>query len=191
MSVVWLSVFCLLCVELIVTAVLVLPLPRVVRKSIASAIFRFELAKRVRFFINFTILACLFAIWDCVQELTRLREKYEAPSSPDKVGMNIEGGDSQASYFQSSLDRQRRFRSERNLYLSAFTLTLLFVIGRLLDMSRDEIIADKRLEELNRLINGEPTVAPVKAAGASGASPAKRKPVVPVVPVSAADRKKM
>lgn len=67
MSVVWLSVFFLLCVELIVTAVLVLPLPRVVRKSIASAIFRFELAKRVRFFINFTILACLFAIWDCVQ----------------------------------------------------------------------------------------------------------------------------
>lgn len=67
MSVVWLSVFVLLCVELIVTAVLVLPLPRLVRKSIASAIFRFELAKRVRFFIRFTILACLFAIWDCVQ----------------------------------------------------------------------------------------------------------------------------
>lgn len=121
-----------------------------------------------------------------------MREKYEAPSSTEKVGMNIEGSDSQASYFQASLDRQRRFRAERNLYLSAFTLTLLFVIGRLLDMSRDEIIADKRLEELNRLIDGEPAVAPVKTAGASGTSPAKRKPVAtaPVVPVSPADRKK-
>lgn len=105
--------------------------------------------------------------------------------------MNIEGGDTQASYFQASIDRQRRFRAERNLYLSAFTLTLLFVIGRLLDMSRDEIVADKRLEELNRLIDGEPAGAPAKgAAGASGVSPAKRKPVV-VAPVTAADRKKM
>lgn len=125
------------------------------------------------------------------QELTRLREKYEAPASSDKTGMSIEGGDTQASYFQASLDRQRRFRGERNLYLSAFTLTLLFVIGRLLDMSRDEIVADKRLEELNRLLDGEPAGAPAKGtAGASGVSPAKRKPVV-AVPVTAADRKKM
>jgi len=67
MSVVWVSVFILLCLELIATAVLVMPLPRLVRKSIASLIFRFELAQRVKFFIRFTVLASLFAIWDCVQ----------------------------------------------------------------------------------------------------------------------------
>jgi len=129
-----------------------------------------------------------------VQELTRLREKYEAGSLEKKTGVNMDGGDSQASFYQASLDRQRRFRAERNLYLSAFTLTLLFVIGRLLDMSRDEIIADKRLEELNALLDGEPGAAPASAAAPGGAAPsaAKRKPVVvgPAAPVSAADRKK-
>jgi len=67
MSVVWVGVFVLLCLELIITAVLVMPLPRLVRKSIASLIFRLELARRVKFFIRFTVLASIFAIWDCVQ----------------------------------------------------------------------------------------------------------------------------
>lgn len=129
-----------------------------------------------------------------MQELTRLREKYEAGSLEKKTGVNMDGGDSQASFYQASLDRQRRFRAERNLYLSAFTLTLLFVIGRLLDMSRDEIIADKRLEELNALLDGEPGATPASAAAPGGTSPSatKRKPVVvvPAAPASAADRKK-
>eukprot|EP00168_Porphyra_purpurea_P002577 TRINITY_DN1297_c0_g1_i2.p2 TRINITY_DN1297_c0_g1~~TRINITY_DN1297_c0_g1_i2.p2 ORF type:complete len:160 (-),score=31.03 TRINITY_DN1297_c0_g1_i2:392-871(-) len=132
---------------------------------------------------------------DCpaVQELTRLREKYEAGATEKKVGVNMDVGDSQAAFYQASLDRQRRFRAERNLYLSAFTLTLLFVLGAPRHRPATRLLRTSGWRSSTRFSTASRVRRRVPLPHRGGApSPAKRKPVVvvPAAPVSAADRKK-
>lgn len=67
MSVVWLAVFATLCLELIFTAVLVAPLPIVVRNGIARFIYRHKIGEKLSFFLRFATLALMFAVWDSVQ----------------------------------------------------------------------------------------------------------------------------
>lgn len=74
------------------------------------------------------------------QDLQRLEKKY-GPSDANTSGPAdpISGGI--GSFQQTSFDRQRKFRAERNLYLSGMTLTLLFVIRRLVEMSQESAIS--------------------------------------------------
>jgi len=67
MSVVWLAVFAALCVELVFTAILVAPLPIVIRNGIARFIYRYKLGDKLSFFLRFATLALMFAVWDSVQ----------------------------------------------------------------------------------------------------------------------------
>lgn len=67
MSVVWLAVFATLCLELIFTAVLVAPLPIVVRNGIARFIYHHKIGEKLSFFLRFATLALMFAVWDSVQ----------------------------------------------------------------------------------------------------------------------------
>jgi len=45
------------------------------------------------------------------------------------------------------LDKQRLFRTERNLYLAGFCLALLFVIGRLLSLMKRNLALRRALKE--------------------------------------------
>lgn len=67
MSVVWLAVFATLCVELVFTAVLVAPLPIVIRNGIARFIYHHKIGDKLSFFLRFATLALMFAVWDSVQ----------------------------------------------------------------------------------------------------------------------------
>eukprot|EP00168_Porphyra_purpurea_P002884 TRINITY_DN1337_c0_g1_i1.p3 TRINITY_DN1337_c0_g1~~TRINITY_DN1337_c0_g1_i1.p3 ORF type:complete len:146 (+),score=37.40 TRINITY_DN1337_c0_g1_i1:644-1081(+) len=81
------------------------------------------------------------------QDLQRLEKKY-APSDAIENGPvdPMSGGNS--SFQQTSFDRQRKFRAERNLYLSGMTLTLLFVIRRLVEMSQESAISLEAISAL-------------------------------------------
>lgn len=162
MSVVWLAVFATLCVELVFTAVLVAPLPIVIRNGIARFIYHHKIGDKLSFFLRFATLALMFAVWDSVQDLQRLEKKY-APSDSNASGPvdPISGGN--ASFQQTSFDRQRKFRAERNLYLSGMTLTLLFVIRRLVEMSNESAISLEAITALEtRLNQGGSAVTPGK-----------------------------
>lgn len=74
------------------------------------------------------------------QDLQRLEKKY-APSAASASGPVDPTSGGNASFQQASFDRQRKFRAERNLYLSGMTLTLLFVIRRLVEMSNESAIS--------------------------------------------------
>lgn len=74
------------------------------------------------------------------QDLQRLQKKY-APSDANEKGPVDPMSGGNTSFQQSSFDRQRKFRAERNLYLSGMTLTLLFVIRRLVEMSQESAIS--------------------------------------------------
>mmetsp|Transcript_28705 Transcript_28705/g.111997 ORF Transcript_28705/g.111997 Transcript_28705/m.111997 type:complete len:87 (+) Transcript_28705:547-807(+) len=49
----------------------------------------------------------------------------------------------------NSLDRERRFRAQRNLYLAGFALTLLFVIIRLVQMIRSNTSLKEEVQVSN------------------------------------------
>mmetsp|Transcript_1619 Transcript_1619/g.2491 ORF Transcript_1619/g.2491 Transcript_1619/m.2491 type:complete len:80 (-) Transcript_1619:655-894(-) len=57
----------------------------------------------------------------------------------------------------NSLDRERRFRAQRNLYLSGFALTLLFVIIRLVQMIRSNIRLTEEVQLRMKLLKTAPS----------------------------------
>lgn len=120
-SVVWMSVFILLIAELIITLLLVLPLPRFFRRFLAKKIFSYGLAERIRFFARFILLGLVFAVADAISSLRHLivKEAFDTGAST---------GERPASYITTSLDKQRKFRAERNvsLFLSFFLIIIFY-----------------------------------------------------------------
>lgn len=96
------------------------------------------------------------------QDLQRLEKKY-APSAANTSGPVDPTSGGNASFQQASFDRQRKFRAERNLYLSGMTLTLLFVIRRLVEMSNESAISLEAITALEtRLKQSGSAVSPGK-----------------------------
>lgn len=118
-SVVWMAVFFLLMFELFITAILVLPVPRFIRKFIAKKIFTYNLAKRVRFASNFIILGLILAVSDAITTLRHLEQKEATSDGSTQVGM-----DGRAGYIGASFDKQRKFRAERNVRWQIFCARL-------------------------------------------------------------------
>lgn len=108
-TVIWMAVFMLLMVELVIAAILVLPLPRFLRKFIARTIFAYDLGRRVRFISNFIILGLVLAVSDAVNTIRHLELKDEAADSSGSYG------DRGAGFVNASFDKQRKFRAERNV----------------------------------------------------------------------------
>lgn len=103
------AVFILLMIELFITLVLVLPLPRFIRHFIAKKIFTYNLASRVRFVSNFIIFGLVLAVSDALSTLRHLEQKEEA-------------GDVSYGAFQDRVgsvgprfDKERKFRAQRNV----------------------------------------------------------------------------
>lgn len=108
-SVVWMAVFFLLMFELVIAAILVLPLPRFIRKFIARKIFTYDLGRRVRFISNFIVLGLILAVSDAVSTLRHLELK------DGKAEESGSYGDPRTGYVNASFDKQRKFRAERNV----------------------------------------------------------------------------
>lgn len=146
-SVIWMAVFLLLMVELFITLILVLPLPRVIRRFIAKKIFTYDLARRFRFASNFIILALILAVSDAISTLRHLEHKEESASE------NTTGAYSErVGYIGVSLDKQRKFRAERNMYLAGFALTLVFVIARIVELMQQVSNTEEEREALTQRI---------------------------------------
>lgn len=109
-TLVWTFVFILLIIELFITMLLVLPFPRRIRRFIARKIFNYNLARRVKFISNFIFLGLVVAISDAINTLVYLDHKEESAEQ-----VNPSRPESQTGYFTSSLNKQRKFRAERNV----------------------------------------------------------------------------
>lgn len=142
------SVFFLLVLELVVTLLLVLPLPRTVRKFMARKIFTYHLAERLRFISRFLLLGLILAVSDAINGIRYLEKREAGGESIPGTGYQ----DSQSNYVHSSLDKQRKFRAERNLYLSGFALTLGFVIVRLVELTQEVVNFEEERDELKKRI---------------------------------------
>lgn len=138
-SVIWMGTFVLLMAELVITGILVLPLPRVVRRFIAKKIAQLDLGTRFRTLSMFLILGLCVAVADAVSTLRHLELKTEDES---KQAFN----DPRAGYIAVSFDKQRKFRAERNMYLAGFALTLCFVIARIIELMQAAVQAEEECE---------------------------------------------
>lgn len=109
-TVVWVAVFILLTFELFITLLLVLPLPRIIRRFLAKKIFTYQLAERLRYVVNFVLCALIVAVIDAINSLIHLMQKEEGS---DKPGSNE--SDPRTGYLSSTMIKQRKFRAERNV----------------------------------------------------------------------------
>lgn len=180
-SVVWIAVFLLLSVELFLTCILVLPLPRFIRHFLAKKIFSYDLARRFKFISNFIILGLILSVADAITTLRHLTQKEE------HIDPGHTGHADRAAYMGLNLDKQRKFRAERNMYLSSFALTLVFVIARLVELMQQTITLEEekdalaaRVKQLSQA-NGEN--APVTDISAEPTSPLRRRAGAPKVHV--------
>lgn len=146
-TVVWMSVFLLLIVELVITALLVLPLPRAGRRFLAKKVFTRELSQKLKTVSNFIFVGLVLAVADAVASLRHLEKKEHS----DKY-QSTTYGDSQSTYFTTSMDKQRKFRAERNMYLSSFALTLGFSLARLIELMQELVNVDEERDELRKKI---------------------------------------
>lgn len=146
-SIAWTSVFLLLVVELFLTFLLVLPLPKSIRRFFAKKIFTYSLGNRIRVTANFIFFGLLLAVADAISGLRHITEKEEkaqdvSPGYPEGQG----------AYISLNIDKQRKFRAERNMYLAGFALTLGFVITRLIELMQEMVSGEEERESLNKRI---------------------------------------
>lgn len=140
-SITWTCVFALLIVELIVTIILVLPVPRNIRNAVARCIFRFHLGDRFSKGLWFIAVALVLALVDSYFNVERLMEKMQIVEDQDMMATAT----GHPGHHHHHHDKQKLYKAERNMYLAGFALTLLFVIGRILQLMQESVELEDQL----------------------------------------------
>lgn len=126
----WASVMYLLYIELGILLLIVLPLPSLILRPIVSLL---KILFRPYFFLIGFLVECLlvYQSYEGVQRAIQKEEMLPSHSSMD-VRREAQG---------------KRWRAERNLYLTGFSLTLFVVIYRLLSALDDKFKAQEELKK--------------------------------------------
>jgi B-cell receptor-associated protein 31 len=135
-SLVWSTVYSFLLAELGLTAILVVPVPRRVRNSIAKWIFKFNLGGRLAKPLLFIGIALAFALVD-----SYLKRDHIANRMVDEHAAGIMHSPQEELHFHHN-DKEKKYKAERNMYLSGFALTLLFVIARITTLMQENVELD-------------------------------------------------
>ena len=140
-SITWTCVFALLIVELIVTILLVLPVPRSIRNAVARrCVFRLHLGDRFSKGLWFIAVALVLALVESYFNVERLMEKMQLLEDQDMMATA-----GHHPHHHHDLDKQKLYKAERNMYLAGFALTLLFVIGRILQLMQESVELEDQL----------------------------------------------
>jgi hypothetical protein len=144
-SLVWTSVFAFLILELILTFILVIPVPRKIRNFLAGKIFKFHLGKRLARPLLFIGIALAFALLESYFTHRRILGRIEEEAMSMPGGMIMTREHERAFHGH---DRERKYKSERNMYLAGFSLTLLFVIGRITRLMEEGVELEAEIERV-------------------------------------------
>ena len=172
-SLIWSSIFLLLCIEIIITAILVIPVPRKIRNYISKEIFQFSIGDKLSKPILFVGVALTMALMESYFAHERLVKRIQE-------SMNEGGGGSQAPYghgygdhMHSHVgghfhDRERKYKTERNMYLTGFALTLLFVIGRITQLMQESVELESEISDLQGSTAGGKETTTAAGSGSVG-----------------------
>lgn len=143
----------ILAIELVITLILVVPVPLKIRNFIAKEIFKFHLADRLKTPILFVGVALGLALMESYfthqRIMARILEEQEAGVLPSHSTAHYD------HFYPGLHDRERKYKSERNMYLSGFALTLLFVIGRLAVLLQESVELHEEIDRVERHKNDD------------------------------------
>jgi len=156
-SVIWTAVFVFLIFELVITMILVVPVPRKIRNRIARGIFQFNIGQRLGKSIMFIGVALGFALVESYiahqRIMARMGEEQQA---------GISGHHHERTYHLH--DKERKYKAERNMYLAGFALTLLFVIGRITQLMQESVELESETDRVKKF-TGDSATAEAKQTG--------------------------
>lgn len=148
--IVWKAIFAFLAAELFVTILLLVPIPLKVTAWFARFVPKGNFARFVNRQLKKPILFIGIGLGLALAESIFTHQRILARIERDRQGV----GSTQPSYFDyfypGMHDKERRYKSERNMYLSAFALTLLFVIGRIASLLRESVDLHKEATRLEK-----------------------------------------
>jgi hypothetical protein len=134
-----------------------------------------NLKKRLQTPLLFVGLALTLALLDCFSFLQLIFEReQEGHELPVQAYTGNEG-------VMHQLDKEKEYKTERNIYLAGFALTLLLVIGRLTDLMQEHADLEDDLEKI-RLSSKPVDDSATTTTGEAGVveiemKPIKKKPV--------------
>jgi hypothetical protein len=154
-SLIWTSVWYFLMFELIITLILVIPVPRKIRNMLARQVNKLDLGQRLAKVGIFATIALAAALMESLSSIQTIgeRERMEAHQG-------FSAGSAEHDRILHDLDKQRKFRSERNMYLAGFSLTLLFVIVRIANLMQESVEWEEQVEVLTKAVASEQPGAP-------------------------------
>jgi hypothetical protein len=149
---VWTSIFGFLAAELVITLMLVVPVPLKIRAWFArrarivppEKLSQFwEQMRKPLLFIGIGLGMALVESFFMHQHiLDRIEEERHGVGSLSRPSSYFD-------YFYPGMhDKERKYKSERNMYLSGFALTLLFVIGRITTLLRESVELHEEAQRL-------------------------------------------
>ena len=150
-SLVWMSIFVFLAAELLLTLILVVPVPlkiaaRCARYAKKGPIVRFvRLLKRMKNGVPIVLFIGIglgLALAESLYTHHHIMARIEGSSSSSYI-----------DYFYPGMhDKERKYKSERNIYLTGFALTLLIVIGRIATLLHESIELHDEAERLEKAL---------------------------------------
>ena len=125
--------------------ILVIPLPRKFRNWVCRETTKLDLKDKLKPALWGIGLALGVALLDCFSLLQFIfsmeREAHER---------DVLYGSGPAGMLQRQLDKEKEYKTERNIYLAGFALTLLFVIGRITDLMQEHVELEDELEAVRQ-----------------------------------------
>mmetsp|Transcript_4385 Transcript_4385/g.13290 ORF Transcript_4385/g.13290 Transcript_4385/m.13290 type:complete len:170 (-) Transcript_4385:1288-1797(-) len=146
-SPIWIAVYAYLVFELVCTLCLVVPMPQSGRKAVLSLVNKSKHIKGMTFAIQFVAVALSLALYDSIRTIKYIEGKLNAGD---------DGVQGMGNAITGNIDKERRFRAQRNLYLTGFALTLLFVNMRLVQLMRIQVDLKEELKSAGDI--GAPSV---------------------------------
>ena len=142
-SLFWGSIFLFLLLELVITFVLALPVPRRIRNVMAREVFKFHLGDKLRkpiLYIGIVLSLALVESFVSHRRLVhRIMEEHGASSHPHEMVFHPH-------------DKERKYKTERNMYLAGFSLTLLFVIGRITTLMQESVELEEETDRVRKFV---------------------------------------
>ena len=151
-SFLWTCVFLFLCLELALTMILVIPLPRKFRNWVCRGTTTLDLKGRLKPALWGIGVALSVALLDCLSLLQFLFSMEDEAHERSR----IYGGGGAAEVVKRQMDKEKEYKTERNIYLAGFALTLLFVIGRIMDLMQEHVELEDELEAVR--LSSKPAV---------------------------------
>merc|ERR1711862_774654 len=95
------------------------------------------------------------ALIESIWTLNALAERQIAEHDADLMMGGVGHGGTEHDRIYHDLDKQRKFRAERNMYLAGFSLALQFCIIRICQLMQESVEYEGEIKALTKAVAGE------------------------------------